>query len=213
MADHGTWHAVAADMVSRGYRVLAPDLRGHGRSERAASYLPEDFAADLVETLPAGADIAIGHSLGGLALALAAARLRPARAIYSDPAFVLPVIAAPDAIKYVRAYIDEATAESVGTWWPRWSDADIAAELAAFSLFDRDVMSRLLELGGRSYLPDAAAVPSLVQLADLPGSVVSADTAATLRRRGFETVTVAGAGHCIHRDDLAGFLASLDGWI
>lgn len=201
-----------AQLADRGYRVLAPDLRGHGRSGRAASYRPEEFADDLVETLPQGADLAIGHSLGGLALSLAVHRLRPARAVYYEPAFVLPVIP-PEARKYAHAYIDDATADSIKMWWPRWSDADVAADLHSFGLFDRAVMTQLTELGGQSYLPESAVVPSLVVLGDQPSSVVTPEVASTLRERGFQTVTVADTGHCIHRDDLAGFLAALESWI
>ncbi len=109
-------------------------------------------------------------------------------------------------------FLTSPTAESIRAQNPRWSDADIDAELASISRFDRAVAAILADLAGRSFLPAAAVVPSLVQLAD-PSFVVPPDAAAELRHRGFETVTIAGAGHCIHRDDLAGFLASLDGWI
>jgi|HubBroStandDraft_2_1064218.scaffolds.fasta_scaffold08121_5 pimeloyl-ACP methyl ester carboxylesterase len=211
IADHGTWHAVEAELVSRGYRVLAPDLRGHGRSPRAGSYRPEDFADDLAETLPAGADVAIGHSLGGLTLSLAAGRLRPARAVLYDPALTLPKLP-PEAPSWLADALASATADTIRTLNPRWSDADIAAELASIALFDPAVAQILADLGGQSFLPDAPAVPTLVQLAD-PSAVVPPEAAATLRGRGFEVVTVQGAGHCIHRDDLPAFLASLDGWI
>jgi pimeloyl-ACP methyl ester carboxylesterase len=211
IADHGTWHAVEAELVSRGYRVLAPDLRGHGRSRRASSYRPDDFADDLAETLPAGADIAIGHSLGGLTLSLAVGRLRPARAVLYDPALALPKLP-PEAPSWLAATLTSTTAATIRAQNPRWSDADIAAELASVALFDPAVAQILTDLGGQSFLPDAPVVPTLVQLAD-PSSVVPPEAAATLRDRGFEVVTVQGAGHCIHRDDLPAFLASLDGWI
>ncbi len=104
------------------------------------------------------------------------------------------------------------TTESIRAQNPRWSDADIAAELASISRFDRAVAGSLSDLAGRSFLPESPVVPSLVQLAD-PSFVVPPDAAAELRRRGFEVVTVAGTGHCIHRDDPGAFLSSLDGWI
>lgn len=83
MADHRTWRRVGPALAERGYRVIAVDLRGHGRSGRAAGpeeYRPEDHADDLVETLPAGAEVAVGHSLGGLVLARALGRLASRRA-------------------------------------------------------------------------------------------------------------------------------------
>ena len=191
--------------------MLAPDLRGHGHSGRAASYRLPEFAADLAETLPAGADVAIGHSLGGLVLSLAVDRLRPGRAIYYDPAFVIPEVA-PELRKIVAEFLTSPDAAAVRAGNPRWSEADIAAEMASIARFDGMVAPQLAELGGQSFLPPLPVVPSLVQLAD-PSSLVPPAAAEQLRERGFEVVTVAGAGHCIHRDDLAGFFASLDGWI
>ncbi len=72
--------------------MVAVDLRGHGASGRGAGpeeYRPEDYADDLVETVPDGVDLAVGHSLGALVLARAVERLGPARAVYCDPAWHL----------------------------------------------------------------------------------------------------------------------------
>lgn len=88
MADHRTWHDLVPVLTDRGYRVLAVDLRGHGASARGA-YAPQLFAEDLLETLPRGPELALGHSLGALALALAVGELAPDRAVYSEPAWRL----------------------------------------------------------------------------------------------------------------------------
>ncbi|OJW00647.1 MAG: hypothetical protein BGO47_02280 [Microbacterium sp. 67-17] len=81
------WQDFAERLSLRhGMRVLAVDLRGHGSSPRSEHYRLRDFTDDLVETLPTDLDLAIGHSLGGRALADAAAQLQPHRAIYLDPA-------------------------------------------------------------------------------------------------------------------------------
>ncbi|SEC04185.1 alpha/beta fold hydrolase [Rhodococcus koreensis] len=73
--DGGTWHRFARALVARGRRVLVPDLRGHGRSARAASYQFEEFGADVVEVCDnlglTRVDL-VGHSLGGHAASLAA---------------------------------------------------------------------------------------------------------------------------------------------
>jgi pimeloyl-ACP methyl ester carboxylesterase len=198
--------------VSRGYRVLAPDLRGHGGSARTSTYRLAEFADDLADTLPAGADIIIGHSLGGLALSLAVDRLRPARAVYYDPAFVVPPLPPGTTQDTLADWLTSPTAASITAEHPRWSDADVAAEVASISRFDRAVGAALAELAGRSLLPESAVVPSLVLLAD-PSFVVPPDAADELRRRGFEVAVVADTGPCIHRDDPARFLAALDGWI
>ncbi|MFH2035961.1 MAG: alpha/beta hydrolase [Candidatus Zixiibacteriota bacterium] len=51
------------------YRIIAPDQRGHGLSDKPdKGYAAEDFARDtleLVKTLNCGPVIAVGHSMGG----------------------------------------------------------------------------------------------------------------------------------------------------
>ncbi|WTW92701.1 alpha/beta hydrolase [Streptomycetaceae bacterium NBC_01309] len=205
MSDHRTWHAIEDELVARGYRVVSCDLRGHGRSPRG-KYAAGLFADDVVESLPAGADLAIGHSLGGLTLQLAADRLVPERVVLSDPAFIDAEMPA-EITEMMATMVATATAESVRKMNPKWSDKDIECELAGFALFDSDVMKSIP--GG--YVPDAPVVPTLVQLAET--SVVSDATAATLAERGFEVRRVPGTGHCIHRDSVEGFMASLEGWV
>jgi hypothetical protein len=59
LLDHGgAWEPVAARLSRRGIMVVAPDLRGHGRSQHAPSYVWEDFLADVDATLRS-----LGHDL------------------------------------------------------------------------------------------------------------------------------------------------------
>ncbi|MFF2197314.1 alpha/beta fold hydrolase [Streptomyces sp. NPDC058157] len=210
MADHRTWRRVGPALAEAGYRVLAVDLRGHGASGRGP-YTPELFADDLVETLPAGAELAIGHSLGGLTLSLAVDRLRPRRAVYSDPAWHLAA-PGPGFGPEVFAQFKSASREDIRAMNPRWEEADVDVERATLDLWDEATALSLAPLTGRDLLPKAPAVPSLVQLAD-PSFLISPERAAVLRERGFEVRTVTGAGHTIHRDDFEGFMTSLEGWI
>ena len=71
-----SWDRTAGALAESGFRVIAPDLRGHGGSAWAASYAMADFVDDLIAMLDAmhldRVDL-IGHSLGGhLALCIAA---------------------------------------------------------------------------------------------------------------------------------------------
>ncbi|MFI1395788.1 alpha/beta fold hydrolase [Streptomyces sp. NPDC020681] len=211
MADHRTWRRVGPALAGRGYRVLAVDLRGHGASGRAGSYTPEDYADDLVETLPADAELAIGHSLGGLALGLAVRRLAPRRAVYSDPAWHLP--AGDDGYRpEMFTQAKSLKREQIQTMNPRWEAVDVGIELETLRLWDEATAYDLVDIAGRDLLPVKPLVPSLVPIAD-PSFLVNKERAALLTERGFEVRTVAGAGHTIHRDDFDGFMAALDGWI
>ncbi|MGX2993883.1 alpha/beta fold hydrolase [Streptomyces sp. JNUCC 64] len=208
MSDHRTWRRVGPALADRGYRVIAVDLRGHGASGRGP-YRAESFADDLVETLPSGAELAVGHSLGGLALSLAVERLAPARAVYSDPAWRLggsPL----DREAFARAR--GATRADLMALRPDWEPADVDVELATVRVWDPETVEGFTGVNAVDRIPERPVVPSLVQVAD-PSQLVPESLAARLAERGFEVRTVPGAGHSIHRDDFTGFMESLKGWI
>ncbi|MEU5210652.1 alpha/beta fold hydrolase [Streptomyces sp. NPDC020742] len=210
MSDHRTWHRVAPALAARGYRVLAVDLRGHGLSPRGP-YGAELFADDLVETLPARPEVVIGHSLGGLALALAVERLQPRRAVYSDPAWSLGRVGqAVDPAVFLP--FKTAGRAMVKTFNPRWDETDVDIELATLALWDTGTALALSAERLLDRTPEKPVVPSLVQIAGR-GFLFSDAAAADLACRGFEVRTVPGAGHTIHRDDFDGFMAGLEGWI
>ncbi|MFD9127155.1 alpha/beta fold hydrolase [Kitasatospora sp. NPDC059571] len=215
MSDHRTWRRVGPALADRGYRVIAVDQRGHGRSPRGTGATPQEryaldaYAADLAETLPTGADLAVGHSLGGITLLRALPELAPARAVFVDPAWAFGSADGVDPAMFAD-FKQQATADLVRSMNPRWEEADVEVELATLAAWDAD--SALGLAGQPSGLPERAEVRSLVVLADRSFLVGPAD-ADLLRSRGFEVRTVPGAGHTVHRDDLAGFLHALDGWI
>jgi pimeloyl-ACP methyl ester carboxylesterase len=70
-SDSGTWELAIPALAKRGLRVIAPDLLGHGRSDKPAyGYSLDGFARSLAELLDAiGVSRAtfVGHSLGGAA--------------------------------------------------------------------------------------------------------------------------------------------------
>lgn len=73
--DSGTWERFARTLTDHGRYVIAPDLRGHGRSARAESYRFAEFGEDLVgmcDRLGFDRVDMVGHSLGGHAATVAA---------------------------------------------------------------------------------------------------------------------------------------------
>lgn len=75
--DRGDWSPLFS-RLALGWRVIAVDQRGHGRSARADRYLVSDYAADAVRLLRdvIGEPVAIlGHSLGAMVAAVVAAEL------------------------------------------------------------------------------------------------------------------------------------------
>jgi pimeloyl-ACP methyl ester carboxylesterase len=69
VSDSTTWHRAAEQLAERGHRVLAPDLLGHGNSDKPEDgYELADFAdslATLLTELDARQATVVGHSFGG----------------------------------------------------------------------------------------------------------------------------------------------------
>lgn len=117
---HGArFRKLAEERLASRYRVLAPDLRGHGRSGWEPPWTIEQHVDDLLETLSeAGVErtTIVGHSFGGrLALELTSRGIVD-RSVLLDPAvWVPPPIALERAQALVRdrsfADVEEALAE------------------------------------------------------------------------------------------------------
>jgi lipase len=117
---HGRrFRRLAEERLAGRFRVLAPDLRGHGRSLREPPWRLEQYVADIIETLGAlgvGKAAFLGHSFGGrLVLELAAhAPERLERAILLDPAIsILPHVALQSAEDMLRERLYDSHEEAV----------------------------------------------------------------------------------------------------
>ena len=64
-----SWQLIAPKLAAQGYWVVAPDLRGHGKSGHAQSYSMLDFLADvdaLAKELTDAPFSLVGHSMGSI---------------------------------------------------------------------------------------------------------------------------------------------------
>ena len=136
-----TFQFVVDAMAGR-WRILAPDWRGHGRSEWApGGYWFQDYLADLDALWPelVGDEPApiVGHSLGGN-VASVFAGVRPDRVsrLVSLDGFGLPDRPAADAPRHLRRWLDG---------WRTPPDAKPRPDLAGFAARLRAANPRLDE--------------------------------------------------------------------
>jgi len=218
--------------LAQRWRVLALDLRNHGASPHAPDMRYATMAADVLETLAAlGASPAalIGHSMGGK-VAMRAALLRPGaveRLLVADIAPVVyrphnqPIVAAMQAVP-LHDGLTRAAADAV------LREAVPAASVRAFLLQN-------LRLGfppvWRIGLAEIEAAMAAVEGWDGPADAtysgralfVAGETSDYIRREdrpviralfpAARFVTLKHAGHWVHADNPAGFLAVVEAFL
>jgi pimeloyl-ACP methyl ester carboxylesterase len=208
-ADGALWRGLTERIVAGGgATVTTVDLRGHGSSERSDVYTVEAFADDLVETLPTGLDLVVGHSLGGTVLERAVTRLAPAHALYLDPGFrlKLPTQGLSGRLFWAAAPVTLTVAalaqklRSRGR--PPVGAADALLRDAALSRFDRRMTIGVFRDVAHHPAPVAApAVPSTIVLSDDSPAVLPDATAERLADLGWQVRRLPGVGHDFWLED------------
>lgn len=213
------WWRVGPALAAAGYRVVAPDLPGHGLtgSWRGHAVL-RDNAADLAAFARAAFEAApgdvriVGHSWGALTAAwFPTVGYRPRRLVLVDPPtipleIIIRLLESPDD----RHYDDVSTAvDAVGRQCPTWSYGDVTAKAESLTQFDEPAVVAILTGngdwdGGLEALADPAArdVPTRLIRGDpaAGGYIPDAAVPAFEARLGAENVTtITGAPHSPHR--------------
>ena len=138
------WDGVIRALGGRFQRILALDMRGHGRSEKKPPYDWRQFGIDLAafaDALELEGAIGVGHSMGGHCVVQAAAA-HPDR--FSRLVLVDPVILDPQSYGSLPSF---ASAEDhpVSKRRDRWPSADAMIERFKdrhpFSLWDPEVLA------------------------------------------------------------------------
>jgi pimeloyl-ACP methyl ester carboxylesterase len=165
------------------------------------------MADALSHAVPCTPALAIGHSLGGLVLAAAVDRIKPARAVYEDPPW-----GTPPGLE-VKAFLvaqQNWNVEKLAAFHPRWSADAVREKHRALGRWDPATMDIVRDYPGPRSVPPA--VPSLVVVGDVQPMIDDA-LASQLRSEGYLVRVVAGAGHNVHNDDPGEFQNVLDGWL
>ncbi|MDM7892314.1 alpha/beta fold hydrolase [Curtobacterium caseinilyticum] len=207
-----SWHRVVPLLVAHGYRVLAVDLPGHGRSPRDhALTIPRAaraVAASVAGTCGTAPDVAIGHSLGGLVLAAAVELgvLHPRVTVSVDaPAGTR---GGWDRDETAAEYAEERrgrTVEGLRATRPAYGEQDRVVEARAARRFDPDTAAALAAGPGCSFPPPPG---SIVVRAD-PSAYVDDDRAAGYRDRGVDVRSIPGAAHTVWYSHFDAFVAAL----
>lgn len=225
---HRTWWRVGPALAARGWRVIAVDLRGHGRSPRIEGTMTvASWAVDVIETIERiGEPVAmVGHSLGGSVTAEVIAT-RPdlvTRAVLEDPPAVSRVgdVAwlerlAAEVATATTSFDAEVARELAEN--PAWDHEDARQDVEGKTLADIDaiVASFTADVGTRVLdLAPTLTAPVLYLLAAESRSVFPSTARARLAAGLPPTseIRVTNAGHTIHRDRFTDYVDAVAGWI
>jgi pimeloyl-ACP methyl ester carboxylesterase len=205
-ADSQVWRG-QLEHLRKTRRVLAPDLRGHGKSPRASEYTVQSIVDDLVETLPVlGKKFWLaGHSFSGTVVSRFAGQHpeRLAGVIFVDAVGDVSNLAAD-----VRAWFEDQDRDMT---WPKLTQA-FAAMIGPVA--KPETRRRVLESAAKMDLAAFAALrrsmadnPARELLAKFAGPkfAIEVDEPQTGRSAsslpGVERKTIAGVSHWLMLDD------------
>jgi pimeloyl-ACP methyl ester carboxylesterase len=214
---------------TRDHRVIAVDLRGHGRSSVPDhGYQSTDFAADLDALLAhLGVDrvVAVGHSLGGVIVSALAVEFadRVAGLVAVDPAYLLPDESGP-MLAALKTALEDGDPAAVmqevlgGPVEPGLPDALRAWHLRRIAgvpahvlreAYAGQVAGPALRSTGSTYLARRTC-PVLAFYANPAQADAEAALLTDARSR---VVAWEGSGHWLHQERPAEFNMLVDGWL
>ncbi len=204
-SDGACWWRLASELADDGWLVLAPDLRGHGRSPAGAAYDLPTLAGDIA-ALGDGWDLLVGHSLGGSIAAYALAGSGAASAaVLIDPLLQLTRADDTEIRAPLRAEAGGLEPAAVAAANPTWDERDVWRKVLATRQVTPDVVDAVLDGMQAVDLTATAgrwrARIHLLAADPAHGGLLDPSLAASLSDG--ERITwelVAGAGHSLQRE-------------
>jgi len=206
------WWRVADELAGHGFRVVAPDLRGHGVAPRTLHYRLGQFAADALRLRPSADvpwDVVVGHSLGG-ATAVLALRADPGwarTAVLVDPALRVTAGRNAEAFRAVAiSEVENPDPTQIQAAHPDWHPQDVQLKVQAAHQASRHTVEGVLKdttAWDLSSVFDGITTPVTILGADpdRPDAAVPPELGRQLARAhpAIHYTIAAGAGHSIHR--------------
>jgi pimeloyl-ACP methyl ester carboxylesterase len=215
------------------HRVIAPDLRGHGRSDVPPDgYDPRDYARDLAELvrrLDLPPVIAIGHSFGGIVASVLAVEHPEvvAGVVVVDPPYGLDGPAVDGGIAFARALSIDADANAVAA--AQLAGAESATTPLALATWHSrrtlgvppHVLAQTAEAvhGSPEAIANLPATTTLLAARAQPVLALhaTADRAAweggLLKDERSRVLSFDGCGHWLHQERPDEFNAAVLGWV
>ena len=217
-----SWIRVGPKLAEQDYYVVAPNLRGHGKSPKADGlYSLDEMAGDLTESVPNNPEFIIGHSFGGVMAIVAVVQgvLNPEYVVLEDPVLHFADKALPARLlKNDEANLPHDI-EGILKANPKWKRIDAEGKLASLQAINWDHMKQVFSDNAPWDLrPTVVEIgqkkPIWLILPEKSFYVPEEDGAALRKALGSAAViNIPGTGHSIHRDDLDAFLTAVYQWI
>ncbi len=216
-SDSTTWNKVAEYLVKNNYKVIAPDLGGHGNSERASRYDIQSWVNDILDSVNDKIDLIIGHSLGGLLATAVASKLNPENVVLIDPALTLPrtVFVSVVSKMVLLNLIDRTTPDKIKKGRVNLTEQEVEIEMNAIRSWDRKTVYGL----DAKQCQQIMAIFFINNLSKVmivkPTNSVLINRAVTqkLHNMGVRFVNLPRIGHNIHRTHYETFINAIQDFI
>ena len=209
-ANAGAMTEPARMLASKGWKFIAPDMRGHGESTRSnGDFSFDSLIADFASNIPLEPDVLIGHSFGGTLAQIGVLQgvFKPKSLVLEDPVSYFPDKQTPlDMLAWDEDNLPHDI-EGLISMNPKWSRLDAAWKLLSLEQVDFDDARSAFAGNAPWDLRDSAIdlmkiTPTIWVLPE-DSRFVSVDDKKKLEQDlGADAIyVIPNVGHSIHRDD------------